>query len=1258
MPVTLEWRLADVNGQPGPINTVLGPDGAGAITLLPSASDVQVRTAGSSTWTNLRTLAAPVDPDAIPIIRQSAGGRPNRIPRAFYKARWDEIRDPLTHVMPTGTFNIHAGGFASDVSKWSLGRLPQTGDSISIASGMGIIWDLESDAILNDISVPFNCVWTLATWKDTKIRFRYWISMGIVNKTDPTPSTTQGKIKHQFIIHPDNPGQTTRGGVMYMGPTRVRGAKKESWLKLAVTSGETEPGVRAGSETIVVQGLAAANWRVGQTIIIGGTNHLPLAATDPQYTGPTRYFIPNSQGGSRHVNLNEFQFGEEEERVITGISGNIISFSGPLLYDHIGFTRTLDDGLVITISPVVGNPSHSIEYRSASFEEDGHLDATADITDLQKRAHLMFHGCDDVDDRWNSHKNMGRTDTNPTLTPGPGNRSADILTVSSSNSTPIADPNNVRGRYSRHYHGLGYFMSSPMTVCEGTSDWAPLDAVPVPGWGNVQHMSRMIIHNAMVFNIRGGGIISELGNEIGQWTKCLAMFVRGDGETHQWDSRAERYVNHNDSYGVGFGNQSRAILMHDNVAVSCKYAYTWNFQKINYQSRGYRPIDLRFKDGVNKVSTPVASFAKDEVLGANTVQIPPFLFNTAIACYLGLQVTHRISNWYLINGYDNTPMVVEQFNCLNVEIPLEIPNYSNHYWFKDCLWKRQTYGGSAARLGDVTWSWNFSNMHLVNYATQFINAGAGLNYHGFFVGITWEGGGSFSNSFSGGANQSHSSWGVMGSSDANYSRIWQNTPRSQIASLRPYPAAPYGYGGQLPAGESWINPGDKPKFILGNGVDNTGINLNLVGGQGRDRTSFHGIIIDSLGMMRWPDWQSSETYPSNISVKGPRNLYKTQPEQLIQMWGCWNDGTEAAPDWKTRVWWFTIDRMTHVPLWFYIDFNITTGFSAEFLQAHTNPGNVPAPEPEDPFKVEQIPLPRPLTPVTKALRILSRKQIEAVSGQPLAHVITPNVVSARISIVPGLDSAEFSLMMGTLSFSGTGTRTSGVYSVNIRVQDHWGNFTEELHIVTMLPATAVTEFSDNFNRANGLLNTDPRWTVLSGSPNAWTVASNRVSFVGTTGINVIASTPLASSDFELFVNFTNQGHPLILARVVDENNFLAFVRRDSNNAVRAYMVVDGVWTHLCDFTNFSTNTWKFTFDGNKLIATHEGSSTLEPIVRYPISGTWNGIRPLELDSLTEAGGLLLPDNSPKGTRLGFFGNSSSSLSGFVDNVIARVITPA
>lgn len=1265
----IQWRYADAgDGQPGPIQTANGNTQEVAVSDLDSDREIHIdltATNFTGSFITRRTAAADTDPAKVVPVKTAYGNRPLPIPYRYFAEGQDELLDPNTHPMVMGyTHTAIKDGRFDDPTVWNTGTVPGAG-AIWSTGNFYIRYTHESDAIMDSGLVPMRGRLTHVSNGDTRMRIGYLMTMGGHVINDPEWSVTPGKPKHEIVFHPIGaaPGPTARLGGMFMGPTRHVGAVSIEKLRMKPATGQQVASVAAGATSIAIAGLAdavaAGKIAVGAVMVISATRYIPTASTDPQYTGPTTYYSPASQIGTKV--MNQFQFSESEERIITGIAGDVASFADPLIYPHAGDQRTLKDGTVVTLNPVVAFPCRSVRFRTASAQQDSGIDPNADLTVLQKRAHVMYHRCPDVYVQDVEFMSLGRSSTDPSLQvnglpyrvemAGGSLNVQPILTAL--NGTPLANPDNVTGRWAAHFHWCGGpYGSSELIVCRRAAVWAPKWAPPVPGWGFTQHGTNMAIENCVGINVRGAAFVSELGNERGHWSDNIAMDCRGDGERNEWGDRHEIYANHNGAAGVAFENQSRAILMHGNIASGCHYGYMWHAQKDKRRARGWRAVDLRLKPGIySGMGVPTAMLREhhDEVVHIVDAQIPPMIDNEVWATRFGMAVIHRSGDG---RRQSPEPMLIERFHGVDVPFFIHLPEYTNSYYFKDCsssVSDAQKAGAQWARLANVGWDFNFFNCHVKNYGMAFSDSAVLWNYNGFVVDVTFENVTTISNQGWTTVAGTHATRDVMGPWVQNPEnagqwriRTLESLDKSQLP--QPYPLAPY--GAPLPAGSPPVAFGETPYF-----VPSETNNLTLTAGDGRNRGSFTGAWRDSAGDRRFGDWQSPESFPSNTGVRGPVNTSKTQPEQLVERWGCWND----SGTWKCRTWFLSADRLSHVPFAFHADWTLVN-FNAAFLAAHDI--GAPLPAPTFPFELERSrQTPRPMTPIVQPMEMLSRTRLEAVAGQPLSHRLRPDRVSFRAEIVGGANAADFELasMGHVLRFASNGTRAAGTYAVTVRFTDVWGNSVDAPHEVVVVPSERVSPLIvDDFNRADENLDANPAYIMRGAAAGAFRITNNAVATVASTANGLLDMGSLGTSDQFLMVNFVGwNANAHVAFRAVDENNWLSMVRHDSLNVFRIQMRLNGVTSTIVDFPNVAANQVGIKVQGRKLVVMlNPRRDSNEPVPRYP--RVLQNASLLTLSPLDEAGAVLLPENAPLGTHVGLI-TTTTATNPWLDNFHAEAI---
>lgn len=866
-------------------------------------------------------------PARVPQIHTNIGDRPASVPQSYYDAVAAEMADPNMHPS-LGPFSVSAvkSGNWSDPTLWSTGSVPGANATVNLGSH-DVTYDISSTIKIKYIHNSADGVFRRAPgsvlWVNTQMFHGKYIEGepgSPIPASNPTETVYWGS---------DDPGPTVKFGLVSMGGARMRGEAKAHFLNAATD-------LTSGSSTIQLNGVSGANWQVGDEILIAATESAGNSSSDPTYMGPTSYDGVWNGADYTETQVRGFRNSEDEPRTITAINGNTITLNAPLAYDHLIYSTTLPRGENVTVRPYVVNFTRSIQHR-----------AEVASAVLQERPHMMFMHNDDVEIRYVDILNFGRTSTDPSLHVPSGKK---VFL----GSTDLADTDNVRGRYGLHIHGTGPYFGRKMVVVQGVvvrgENGPSMSAIPVPGWGIVHHNSRAAIEDCITYNVRGAGIVSELGNEIGQWYNNLSIWNRGDGFRTSWSSRQETHDNHNGHQGVAFESQARGILQQNNVAISSRFGWMFHQQNTNKLARVPDKFSLRFKDPLTeggKAGYTANDHGYDnDTYGIEQDQIHDFHDNHCLNVGTGFFVAHR----QMTDRTDQSVMIAKRFHCINTSTPFDLENYTFYYSFYDSYWEGNG-NSTASRLGGNTHGMMFVNLHLEDFGTGFKDNHLGLNYNGFWIDIDFT---NVSTPFDNSTvyetsltdtPSNHPLWGVMGpwniTDNNNPSpgftaqvRVWDSISSASLPS--PYPLAPFGLSGAIPPGAS------APEFVLDSSSDITA-NPN-----GLNTISLSGVIVDHVGVRKWPDGYVTFT-PIDYwhQAMGAVTNHDTTGIEMVEMNGCFNDnGT-----WKCRLWFNLDERRDGEYLQFPIDIELV-GFDTAFLNANIVDPN--AIKPDLPLKLESI----------------------------------------------------------------------------------------------------------------------------------------------------------------------------------------------------------------------------------------------------------------------------------------------------------------
>ncbi len=354
-------------------------------------------------------------------------------------------------------------------STWQEERIPGAGDVVKVGQGHAVTYNGVSDAALAALGIKGTLTF------DTTINSRIKVGTILVYRegrlnvgtlSNPIAENVQVEIvianRSLATFGPDiatgayDPLQYGTGLISF-GEVNMHGKEMSpTWIKLA-----QEP--RAGQNTLVLES-SPAGWSVGDKLVLPDTRQTPIVR---------KWQI-------EAVTPIDLQL---EELVIADISGNTITLTQPMAYDHLGGRDT--DGNMIGM-PHIGNLTRNIVVRSEN--PDG------------VRGHGMFTERSKVDIRYVSFVDMGRT------TAAPLDNTVIIDSVVAHIGT------NQIGRYPIHmHHHMG-----PVNATNDGYQFVLIGNSIDNGakWGIAVHNSHFgLVDGNVVYDVEGAGIITEEGNE-------------------------------------------------------------------------------------------------------------------------------------------------------------------------------------------------------------------------------------------------------------------------------------------------------------------------------------------------------------------------------------------------------------------------------------------------------------------------------------------------------------------------------------------------------------------------------------------------------------------------------------------------------------------------------------------------------------------------------------------------------------------------
>ncbi|WP_299551736.1 G8 domain-containing protein [Seonamhaeicola sp.] len=382
-------------------------------------------------------------------------------------------------VAGTATKTAVQSGNWNDPATWG-GSLPGNDARVLIPSGITITVNSMISEEMKSIRIANGAKLQYATSVNTELRTEYLVSeMGGAFEIGTASNKIAPNVKARLVFaerggttQAEDPERFAPGAVL-MGPVRMHGAEKTNWLAF---NNANQPSQGA---TSLVLNSAPSGWQVGDKLALAGTD------------------------------INSFTSDEVVE--ITGISGNVINIKSPLQLDHKAPSQASDlDVHIANISRniVVTSENPSVTSISGDFRKP--------------RGHMMFMHNQDVDLRYVEANNTGRTDKSIIL----DDWDFEDLSRGRNTGNPIANGGrNPRGRYSFHFHRGAVdtsvypakaFLPNPAHVegCVVNND---------PGWGFVNHSSRVNFVRNVSYDVIGSAFCTESGNETGSFIENIAI---------------------------------------------------------------------------------------------------------------------------------------------------------------------------------------------------------------------------------------------------------------------------------------------------------------------------------------------------------------------------------------------------------------------------------------------------------------------------------------------------------------------------------------------------------------------------------------------------------------------------------------------------------------------------------------------------------------------------------------------------------------
>ncbi|MGB0133422.1 Ig-like domain-containing protein [Dokdonella sp.] len=412
------------------------------------------------------------------------------------------------------THTAVASGAWSNPATWAGGQVPGEDAEVLVASGINVTYSGIGNARLDRVVV------------DGSLRFAHDASSRIVLDTLIVSST--GTLQIGTTAQPVQPSAKVDIVIADRGDINVandpsltsRGVVSEGTVRIhgAKRTSHLKLAVDAlAGDTVLQLAYPPHNWEPGDTIVLTGT----------RYSG---WKWDNAILAVRYHGT------QDEVLTITSINGSSVTVDRPLAWNH----RTPRADLKASVANFTRNVTISTE--------------NADTVPVHRRGHVMFMTAD-VDVRYAAFHQLGRTNKEVP--------SFEVATIS-----PVLPTSNIRGRYPYHFHNNGVTDAQDQSITIGNAVFGS------PGWGYVHHNSNANFHDNASFDTFGAGFVAETGNEVGSWTRNIAIRAEGNSAFNPKNGNDPEAFDIGRT-GDGFWFQGRMVRSVDNIAASVNHGFVY-----------------------------------------------------------------------------------------------------------------------------------------------------------------------------------------------------------------------------------------------------------------------------------------------------------------------------------------------------------------------------------------------------------------------------------------------------------------------------------------------------------------------------------------------------------------------------------------------------------------------------------------------------------------------------------------------------------
>src|SRR3989338_10382281 len=203
-----------------------------------------------------------------------------------------------TQIASAASISSVKSGNWSDISTWSTGSVPTTGDSVAISAGHTVVYDAQSDAVLAGVEIMGTLQFSRAVNTRLKTSDNIMVMAGGFLDMGTEASPIPKEVKSEVVFVLPN-GKTFKGNdatgkpidmendtglwVMSFGKWETYGAPlNRAWSKLVQNAA-------AGTTDLMVEGNVT-DWQTGGSVVITQTSN-----TARYVAGEDMCFAPESQ---------------------------------------------------------------------------------------------------------------------------------------------------------------------------------------------------------------------------------------------------------------------------------------------------------------------------------------------------------------------------------------------------------------------------------------------------------------------------------------------------------------------------------------------------------------------------------------------------------------------------------------------------------------------------------------------------------------------------------------------------------------------------------------------------------------------------------------------------------------------------------------------------------------------------------------------------------------------------------------------------